>query len=158
MDFFDLPNQNSRSEASFIEHFCSKLSLSPSELYGQLKIDCTGRNFDSRICKEVKALFSYNCFVGPSTNQLRPKMLFFTRLFDFLIAGPKGLDELTTSRMKFCNHSSLFSQRIWLLCEMQSSLDWRLFCISLQDVWPYPKYVTVWYLFHGRKPRGARFS
>ncbi|VDK82056.1 unnamed protein product [Dibothriocephalus latus] len=95
MDFFDLTNYNTLEETAFIKHVCSRLELPPAELHKRLKNDCIERNFTSDLCTQIKSLFCYNCFTGSPPMLRKSKMTFYTRLLELLVAGPKGLDDLS---------------------------------------------------------------
>ncbi|VDL92164.1 unnamed protein product [Schistocephalus solidus] len=95
MDFFDLTNYNTLEDTAFIKHVCTRLELPPAELYKRLKNDCVDRNFNSDICIQIKSLFCYNCFTGSPPMLRKSKMTFYTRLLELLVAGPKGLEDLS---------------------------------------------------------------
>ncbi|KAM7538281.1 hypothetical protein Aperf_G00000077331 [Anoplocephala perfoliata] len=76
--------------------------VTPNDIHIKLTTDCASNNFDSPLCRGIKSLFRYDCLCGPPTPPSQHSNHYlFTKLFAHLIAGPKGIDELTCALKNF---------------------------------------------------------
>lgn len=116
MELFELGLSHGKDEADFIKNVCQRFSVTPSDIHIKLTTDCSAEHFDSPLCRGIKSLFRYDCLCGPPTSPSQHSNHYlFTKLFAHLIAGPKGIDELTCAcklTCNFCNHA--YSEKLRL--------------------------------------------
>lgn len=100
MDLFEIAAPAFKDESSFIKNVCKNLNTTPHNIHEQLTADCVSGKFDSPLCRGLSSLFRYDCLCGPSSPTLHHSVDYlFTKLFVHLVAGPKGIDELSSARM-----------------------------------------------------------
>ncbi|GAA56220.1 E3 ubiquitin-protein ligase UBR3 [Clonorchis sinensis] len=94
MDFFHLPDAELKSADDFISHVSSNFSMSKDEWRRKFCDACVGGQVDSVVFKGVLDIFRYDCFSADRFRMKKAKMLFLTKLFEFLIAGDSGIQNL----------------------------------------------------------------
>ncbi|KER23726.1 hypothetical protein X801_09944 [Opisthorchis viverrini] len=99
MDFFHLPDAELKSADDFISHVSSNFSMSKDEWRRKFCDACVGGQVDSVVFKGVLDIFRYDCFSADRFRMKKAKMLFLTKLFEFLIAGDSGIQNLGRKRM-----------------------------------------------------------
>lgn len=96
MELFEIGMPSVKDEADFVKNVCQRFSTTPADIHDKLTADCVAGKFDSPLCRGLKSLFRYDCLCGPLVPPSQQSNHYlFTRLFAYLIAGPKGIDELT---------------------------------------------------------------
>nr|CDS16757.1 E3 ubiquitin protein ligase UBR3 [Echinococcus granulosus] len=96
MELFEIGMPSVKDETDFIKNVCQRFSTTPADIHDKLTADCTAGKFDSPLCRGIKSLFRYDCLCGPLIpSSQHSNHYLFTKLFAHLIAGPKGIEDLT---------------------------------------------------------------
>ncbi|VDK36605.1 unnamed protein product [Taenia asiatica] len=96
MELFGIGMSSVKDEADFIKNVCQRFSTTPTDIHDKLTADCVAGKFDSPLCRGIKSLFRYDCLCGPLVPPSQQSNHYlFTKLFANLIAGPKGIEDLT---------------------------------------------------------------
>ncbi|CAH8849927.1 unnamed protein product [Trichobilharzia szidati] len=77
----------------FIAYVCSKLNMTEEEFRNEFHDACVNGHFDSPVYSTVRKLFRFHCFCT-SRFRTKNKMLCMTKLFEYLISGAIGFDNL----------------------------------------------------------------
>ncbi|CAH8500075.1 unnamed protein product [Schistosoma turkestanicum] len=77
----------------FIKYVCSRLNMTKEEFREEFHGACVNGHFDSPVFSTVRKLFRFHCFCT-SRFRTKNKMLCTTKLFEYLISGDLGFDNL----------------------------------------------------------------
>ncbi|KAF6778101.1 hypothetical protein AHF37_02148 [Paragonimus kellicotti] len=94
MDFFDQPDADLKLVEEFISHVCCGLTLSQAEFRREFCDACVNNEIDSPVYRTVMKIFDYDCFSSDRFRIKKAKMQMLTKLFEFLIAGDQGIQNM----------------------------------------------------------------
>ncbi|VDM36448.1 unnamed protein product [Hydatigera taeniaeformis] len=110
-ELFEVGMPSVKDEADFIKNVCQRFGVTPTDIHDKLTADCVSGRFDSPLCQGVKSLFRFDCLCGSYVSPAHhPNHYLFTKLFAHLIAGPKGIEELTLKNFDYSDRCSL----VWI--------------------------------------------
>lgn len=88
-------SSTNEEESKFINDLCNQLNVTYDNIYERLTADCVAGKFDSPLCEGLKAVFRYDCLCDDSHRVPSSNNYIHTKLFAHLIAGRRGIEELT---------------------------------------------------------------
>ncbi|KAH8876988.1 E3 ubiquitin-protein ligase [Schistosoma japonicum] len=88
----------------FVKYVCGRLNMTKEELREEFHDACVNGHFDSPVYSTVRKLFRFHCFCT-SRFRNKNKMLCITKLFEYLISGTIGFDNLRR-RLKEYDYSA----------------------------------------------------
>lgn len=91
---------SNKDETAFIKSVCTRFDTTPHDIHDRLTADLVAGRKDSPLVHGIASLFKYDCLCGPASPPTHHTIDFlYTKLFAHLIAGNKGLDEMTSACM-----------------------------------------------------------
>ncbi|CAH8553063.1 unnamed protein product [Schistosoma margrebowiei] len=89
----DIDEIEFKDPPEFIKYVCGRLNMTKEEFRDEFHEACVNGHFDSPVFSTVRKLFRFHCFCT-SRFRTKNKMLCTTKLFEYLISGTLGFDNL----------------------------------------------------------------
>uniref|UniRef100_A0A5K4F7R9 E3 ubiquitin-protein ligase n=1 Tax=Schistosoma mansoni TaxID=6183 RepID=A0A5K4F7R9_SCHMA len=89
----DIDEIEFKDPPEFVKYVCGRLNMTKEEFRDEFREACVNGHFDSPVFSTVRKLFRFHCFCS-SRFRTKNKMLCTTKLFEYLISGNLGFDNL----------------------------------------------------------------
>ncbi|KAA3675811.1 E3 ubiquitin-protein ligase UBR3, partial [Paragonimus westermani] len=88
------PDADLKLVDEFISYVCCRLNLSQADFRREFCDACANSEFDSPVYQSIMKMFEYDCFSSDRFRIKKAKMQMLTKLFEFLIAGDQGIQNM----------------------------------------------------------------
>lgn len=92
MDFFKQIDLSSKTADDFIEYVCSKYGNGKESFHDEFMSDLFSNGRTT--LDAIDEIFHFDCFSADESVGKRKKVEFITKLFEFMISGKLGIDNL----------------------------------------------------------------